>query len=95
VSDQDVNDSLEQYYKISNQSIRAYKEDKAKFENIRNVMLEEKLANELIRRFNKIRLDHESIKKQFEEAARRQKEAEANKPKADKPAEETSTSDKK
>jgi hypothetical protein len=43
-------------------------------------MLEEKIANELIRRFSKIRLDHEAIRKQFEEAARRQKEAaEANK----------------
>lgn len=79
VSDQEVNDSLEQYYKFSNQSIRPYKEDKNKFEGIRNVMLEEKISNELIRRFSKIRLDHESIKKQFEEAARRQKEAEAEK----------------
>ena len=89
ISDQEVDDSLQQYYKFSNQSIRPYKEDKAKFEEIRNVMLEEKIVNELLHRFSKIRLDHESIKKQFEEAARRQKEAEANKTKTDQSTVET------
>jgi hypothetical protein len=85
---------LDQYYKFSNQSIRAYKEDKSKFEGIRNVMLEEKIANELIKRFSKIHFDRESIKKQFEEAARRQKEAEAaNKNKTDQAP--SSTTDKK
>jgi hypothetical protein len=90
---------LEQYYKFSNQSIRTYKEDKSKFEGIRNVMLEEKIANELIKRFSKIRLDFESIKKQFEEAARKQKEAQeaaAKQPKVDQPKEtDKPASDKK
>jgi hypothetical protein len=85
---------LEQYYKFSNEPIRAYKEDKTKFEGIRNVMLEEKIANELIRRFSKIRLDHEAILKQFQDAAKRQQEAATTKTKVEetnttKPKEET------
>ncbi|MDR2823426.1 MAG: hypothetical protein LBV37_02735 [Mycoplasmataceae bacterium] len=50
-SDEEVRKSLEQYYQFSNESIRQYLDDKEKFEAIRSVLLEEKTANELIKRF--------------------------------------------
>jgi hypothetical protein len=48
---------LEQYYKVSNQSIRDYKENKEKFEGIRNVIFEEKITNELIKKYSNVRID--------------------------------------
>jgi hypothetical protein len=35
-------------------------------------MLEEKIVNELMRRFSKVRLDYEAIQRQFQEIAERQ-----------------------
>jgi hypothetical protein len=37
-------------------------------------LFEEKVSSELLHRFTNIRLDQEAIRKQFEDAARRQKE---------------------
>jgi hypothetical protein len=42
---------------MSNLPIREYKEDKNKFETIRSIMLEEKVANELIKKFVNVKID--------------------------------------
>ncbi|MDR3329852.1 MAG: hypothetical protein LBS76_01095 [Mycoplasmataceae bacterium] len=76
VTDEEVNASLESYYKASNQSIRDYKESKDKFEGIRNAIFEEQVTNALLKKFTKVRVDWESIKKQQEEMIAKRKEAE-------------------
>ncbi|MDR3257897.1 MAG: hypothetical protein LBT17_03800 [Mycoplasmataceae bacterium] len=80
VTDDEINASLEQYYKVSNQSIRDYKENKEKFEGIRNVIFEEKITNELIKKYSNVRIDWETIKKQQEEMIAKQKESAAQQP---------------
>ena len=51
VSDNEVNESLNGYYKATNESIRSYLNDKEKFENVRNVIIGEIITQEMLRRF--------------------------------------------
>lgn len=51
VSDDEVKNSLQKFYSTTNQSIRSYLDDKSKFENIRSVIIEEKIADALMKKF--------------------------------------------
>jgi hypothetical protein len=42
---------LENYYKLSNEPIRDYLENKDKFQGIKNMLLHEKIVNEILKRF--------------------------------------------
>lgn len=56
VSDTEISDSLQKFYKATNQSIREYTTDKAKFETVRDVILNEKITQEILKRF-KVNID--------------------------------------
>lgn len=45
LSDEETKNYLEQYYKSTNQSINEYLNDKSKFDEIKNIILEEKITN--------------------------------------------------
>jgi len=51
VSDEEVKTSLDNYYAATNMPIRDILNDKAKFESVREIMLNEKIGNELLHRF--------------------------------------------
>lgn len=51
VSDEEVKTSLDNYYAATNMPIRDILNDKAKFESVRDIMLNEKIGNELLHRF--------------------------------------------
>ena len=51
VSDEEVKTSLDNYYAATNMPIRDILNDKAKFESVRDIMLNEKIGNELFHRF--------------------------------------------
>ncbi len=52
VTDQEVKNALDIYYKKTNLSIRDYINDKEKFDAIRMIIFNEKINNELIHRFH-------------------------------------------
>lgn len=51
VSDEEVKASLDKYYAATNMPIRDILNDKTKFESVRDIMLNEKIGNELLHRF--------------------------------------------
>ncbi len=51
VTDDEVKESLNNYYKVSNQPIRDYLDDKAKFEAVRKMIQFEKINKEMLTRF--------------------------------------------
>lgn len=51
VSDEEVKRSLNDFYKLSNQSIREYLDDKERFESVRKMILYEKITKEMLSRF--------------------------------------------
>ena len=51
VSDEEAKASLDKYYAATNMPIRDILNDKTKFESVRDIMLNEKIGNELLHRF--------------------------------------------
>ena len=51
ISDTDVKNSLDNYYQKTNKPIRDILNDKNKFESVRQIMLNERISIELLRRF--------------------------------------------
>lgn len=51
VSDDDARESLENFYKLSNEPIREYLENKEKFQGVKEMLLHEKIVNEILRKF--------------------------------------------
>ena len=51
ITDEDVKKSLDNYYQKTNMSIRDILNDKNKFESVRQIMLNERISIELLRRF--------------------------------------------
>lgn len=62
VSDKEVKDSLQAYYKATNEPIREMLNDKQKFESVRMTIFNEKIMNEILRRF-KIKINPELIER--------------------------------
>lgn len=51
VTDEEVTNSLNDFYRLSNQSIREYLDDKQRFESVRKLILYEKITKEMLSRF--------------------------------------------
>ena len=51
ISDDDARESLENFYKLSNEPIRDYLENKEKFQGVKEMLLHEKIVNEILRKF--------------------------------------------
>lgn len=56
VNDDEARESLENYYRMSNEPIREYLENKEKFQGVKTMLLHEKIVNEILKRF-KIRFN--------------------------------------
>lgn len=62
VSNKEVKDSLQAYYKATNEPIREMLNDKQKFESVRMTIFNEKIMNEILKRF-KIKINPELIER--------------------------------
>ncbi|WEK83214.1 MAG: hypothetical protein L3I91_00735 [Mycoplasma sp.] len=65
VTDEEVKEALNGYYKVTNEPIRDFLSDQQKFDNIRNLMLADKISKEMFGRFNyRIELKKPEAKKE-------------------------------